>query len=56
MPAVSRRLDLHRDYPTIQAFALFMGSVFVLLNLVVDLSYVWLDPRVRIGTGRAGRP
>jgi peptide/nickel transport system permease protein len=41
-----------RDYPTIQGFVLFMGSVFVLLNLVVDLSYVWLDPRVRLGGGR----
>lgn len=38
-----------RDYPTIQGFVLFMGTVFVLLNLVVDLSYVRLDPRVRLG-------
>lgn len=38
-----------RDYPMIQGFVLFMGTVFVLLNLLVDLSYVWLDPRVRLG-------
>lgn len=37
-----------RDYPTIQGFVLFMGTVFVLLNLLVDLSYLWLDPRVRL--------
>jgi peptide/nickel transport system permease protein len=38
-----------RDYPTIQGFVLFMGTLFVLLNLLVDLSYIWLDPRVRLG-------
>ena len=43
-----------RDYPTIQGFVLFMGTVFVLLNLLVDLSYVWLDPRVRLGGGQRG--
>jgi peptide/nickel transport system permease protein len=37
-----------RDYPTIQGFVLFTGTVFVLLNLLVDLSYLWLDPRVRL--------
>jgi peptide/nickel transport system permease protein len=43
-----------RDYPTIQGFVLFMGTVFVLLNLLVDISYVWLDPRVRVGAGARG--
>ena len=43
-----------RDYPTIQGFVLFMGTVFVLLNLAVDLSYVWLDPRVRLGGTQPG--
>lgn len=38
-----------RDFPTIQGFVLFMGTVFVLVNLLVDLSYGWLDPRVRPG-------
>jgi len=37
-----------RDYPMIQGFILFMGTVFVTVNLVVDLSYVWLDPRLRL--------
>ena len=43
-----------RDYPAIQGFVLAMGIVFVLLNLVVDVAYLWLDPRVRLGGGRPG--
>lgn len=42
-----------RDYPTIQGFVLFAGTLVLLINLAVDLMYVWLDPRVRLG-GRAG--
>lgn len=38
-----------RDYPTIQGFVLLIGVVFVAINLLVDLSYTWLDPRVRLG-------
>lgn len=38
-----------RDYPTIQGFVLFIGTVFVLLNLVIDVVYQWLDPRIRLG-------
>lgn len=40
-----------RDYPVIQGFVLLAGTVFVLINLVVDLLYVWLDPRIRLGQG-----
>ncbi len=39
----------NRDYPTIQGFVLFTGTVVLLTNLLVDISYVWLDPRVRLG-------
>ena len=39
----------NRDYPTIQGFVLFTGTVVLLVNLAVDVSYVWLDPRVRLG-------
>jgi peptide/nickel transport system permease protein len=42
-----------RDYPIIQGFVLFTGSIFVLVNLLVDISYTWIDPRVRL-TGRGG--
>lgn len=38
----------HRDYPLIQAYVLFMGTFFILINLAIDLIYVWLDPRVTL--------
>ena len=38
---------LARDYPTIQAVVLVFSVVYVALNLLVDLSYVFLDPRIR---------
>ena len=41
-----------RDYPVIEGFVVFAGTVFVLINLAVDLLYLRLDPRVAIG-GRA---
>jgi peptide/nickel transport system permease protein len=39
-----------RDYPVIQGFVIFMGTVFILVNLLIDVSYAWLDPRIRVGT------
>jgi peptide/nickel transport system permease protein len=36
-----------RDYPAIQGLNLLFASVIVLTNLIVDLMYGWLDPRVR---------
>ena len=38
---------LSRDYPVVQAGALFIAFVFVTVNLVVDLVYGLLDPRIR---------
>ncbi|OFZ96207.1 MAG: peptide ABC transporter [Betaproteobacteria bacterium RIFCSPLOWO2_02_67_12] len=38
---------LARDFPTIQGLILFFSFVYVLINLLVDLSYVLLDPRIR---------
>lgn len=38
---------LARDYPIVQGGILFVATVFVLVNLLVDLSYAWLDPRIR---------
>lgn len=38
---------LHRDYPVIQAIIILFSGVYVLVNLLVDLSYVFLDPRIR---------
>jgi peptide/nickel transport system permease protein len=37
----------YRDYPTVQAIVFVMALVFLVLNLVVDLVYSWLDPRIR---------
>jgi len=38
---------LARDFPTIQGVILFFSLVYVGVNLLVDLSYVFLDPRIR---------
>lgn len=41
-----------RDYPVIQGFVLFAGTLFVVINLLVDIVYVRLDPRVRLSGER----
>lgn len=38
---------LSRDYPLIQGLTLFFSLVYVVVNLLVDLSYLLLDPRIR---------
>ena len=38
-----------RDIPVIAGFVLLSGLVYVVVNLAVDLSYLVLDPRVRLG-------
>ena len=38
---------LARDFPTIQGVILLFSVVYVMINLVVDLSYVFFDPRIR---------
>jgi peptide/nickel transport system permease protein len=37
----------NRDYPTVQAIVFVMALVFLTLNLLVDMVYGWLDPRIR---------
>ena len=37
-----------RDFPVLQGGILFLAVVFVIVNLLVDLSYGLLDPRVRV--------
>jgi len=37
----------HRDYPVLQGFILFIAIVYSLINLLVDLAYGVIDPRVR---------
>jgi peptide/nickel transport system permease protein len=41
-----------RDYPVLQAMALYSAVIFVVLFLIIDLTYAWLDPRVRLTGGR----
>ena len=38
---------LRRDYPIIQGVILMFSAIYVLINLAVDLSYVFFDPRIR---------
>jgi peptide/nickel transport system permease protein len=38
-----------KDYPQVQGLVLFFATVLVTVNLLVDLSYAWFDPRIRYG-------
>jgi ABC-type dipeptide/oligopeptide/nickel transport system permease component len=51
LPGVGRYvLDAirNRDYPVVQAVIVLIAAVYVVLNLIVDLIYGWVDPRVRL--------
>jgi peptide/nickel transport system permease protein len=51
LPGVgSRMVDaiLGRDYPVVQGFAVVIAVIFVFTNLAVDVSYAYLDPRIRL--------
>jgi ABC-type dipeptide/oligopeptide/nickel transport system permease component len=37
-----------RDYPTTQAVIFFAAAVIVFVNIMVDVMYAWLDPRIRV--------
>ena len=41
----------HRDVPQLEINVLFLSTVFVIVNLLVDLTYGWLDPRISYGRG-----
>jgi len=50
IPGVGRmglQAIVQRDYPVLQAVVLIVTALFVLMNLLVDLIYVFLDPRIR---------
>ncbi len=38
---------LYRDYPVVQTNVMLVAATLVTLNLVVDMTYAWLDPRIR---------
>ena len=41
-----------RDYPMIQAYVVWMAIIYVLVNLITDLIYHLLDPRIRLGVNK----
>ncbi|PPS45145.1 nickel ABC transporter permease [Chroococcidiopsis sp. TS-821] len=52
LPGIGRfavRSILSRDYPVIQAYVCLAAIFFVITNLIVDLTYSYLDPRIRLG-------
>ena len=51
LPGVGSRMVeaiLSRDYPVVQGFSVIVALIFVLTNLIVDISYAYLDPRIRL--------
>ena len=51
LPGVGTQLVtaiLARDYPVVQAFTVIIAVIFVVVNLIVDISYAYLDPRIRL--------
>jgi peptide/nickel transport system permease protein len=38
-----------RDFPIVQALALFVATSIVVMNLMIDIAYAYIDPRVRLG-------
>ena len=44
---------LAKDFPLVQGTVLFVATAYVLINLLVDLAYACLDPRIRLGAARA---
>ena len=41
---------LSSDYPVVQGTVLLIGFIYIFINLIVDLLYVYLDPRIKLGT------
>lgn len=41
-----------RDYPLIQAYVVWMALIYVMVNLITDLLYHYLDPRIRLGVNQ----
>jgi ABC-type dipeptide/oligopeptide/nickel transport system permease component len=50
---VAVRAILEKDFPLVQGIVLFTAVAYVVANFLVDVSYAWLDPRVRFEEARA---
>lgn len=46
---VTTQAALQRDYPVVITAVLFVAVITILTNIVIDLVYGWIDPRVRAG-------
>ncbi len=54
-PGIGRLLVdsiLRRDYPVVQATVMMLAFLFVIINLVVDIAYAFLDPRIQYQSGQ----
>jgi ABC-type dipeptide/oligopeptide/nickel transport system permease component len=54
-PGIGRlivRSILNRDYPVVQATLMLVVAIFLITNIIVDLSYAYLDPSVKLGGKR----
>lgn len=52
-PGVGRMIVqaiIQKDYPLVQGAVLFLSVTYVTANLLVDIAYAWLDPRIRYGS------
>ena len=38
-----------RDYYVVQAYVLFNGCVYVIVNILIDLIYIAVNPKIRVG-------
>ncbi len=45
--SLTKNAIVQRDYPQVQANVMLIATIFVATNLVVDMLYAWLDPRIR---------
>ncbi len=55
-PGIGRLLVdsiLRRDYPVVQATVMMLAFLFVIINLVVDIAYAFLDPRIQYQGGQS---
>jgi peptide/nickel transport system permease protein len=51
LPGVGSRMVeaiLNRDYPVVQGFSVVIALIFVFTNMIIDASYAYLDPRIRV--------
>jgi len=43
-----------RDFPLVQGIILFIGMIFVMINILIDMLYSFIDPRIEVGQPKEG--